>query len=229
MIAVDQLLLVGIEQDRLSVVVRGLAVVGAAVLGGFGTGAIVQGIAKLMSGTRVPTVPLQLIRVLAALATGWIVFLVIAGHGGSGLGGNGGDGLLPGGGAGSASSSESKSKESSRSYASSAPRYDPEATSIDVDVLETALVEKKLGHQGVEKRKFFRVEGSPELLSRAELEKELIRLRSQMPKLDHVNLRRQGDASSSSSPLITGLVQWGKDEWDDKKPLTFDTSRLDAP
>ena len=84
---IDWAPLLAVDTERFGIIVRGLAVVGSGVLGGFGIGLLLQGAAKLMTGQKVPRMPLQLVRVLGAVTTGWAAFLLLSGSGGSGFGG----------------------------------------------------------------------------------------------------------------------------------------------
>jgi hypothetical protein len=193
------------DSDRLGVVARGLAVVGGAVIGGFLVGLIAQGVAKLLGAQKIPRPALHIIRLLAAVATGWIMVLIMLNPGGSGFGGPGGDGILPGGrgsGTGSKSSSAGESAVASTSSpSSSSPRYDPDAHVIDVDLLD---VEKPSD------KKLFRIKGTEKRLTADELREEIPRIKEKMPKLDTLNLIPVGNKyPGEPSPLIQGLKQWG--------------------
>jgi len=199
-----------VDTERLGIVVRGLAVVGGAVLGGFGVGAAVQGGAKLLSGQKVPRGALQMIRALAALATGWIAFLIIAGSGGSGLGGPGGDGFLPGGDGSGKSSAKGSPSESvasgSPSSSSESPTYNPDAHTLDVELLDVK--------DPIKQKRVFRIKGTKEALTDEELVGKLRGLREQqMPKLDTVNLEPVGkDYPSEFAPMIQNLKQLAGEE-----------------
>jgi hypothetical protein len=82
-------------------VVRLLAVVGGAAIGGFVTGFLTQAIVRGYTGQHVPRWVLWTLRILGAVAMGWLVYLLVLGHGGplwgsGGGGGNGKDGGGPG-------------------------------------------------------------------------------------------------------------------------------------
>jgi hypothetical protein len=198
-----------VDAERLGIVVRGLAVVGGAVLGGFGIGALVQVGAKLLSGQTVPRPALHMIRALAALATGWIAFLLIAGTGGSGLGGPGGDGILPGGaGSGSQAAHSSSSEPASVSSSSSvsSPHYSPETHELYVELLKV--------DRSSDRRDVFQIKDTSQRLTFDELKKKLGELRNHdIPKLDTVYLERQGsETPSEASAVIQKLKQWGEQE-----------------
>ncbi len=203
-----------VDTERFGIVVRGLAVVGSGVLGGFGIGLLLQGIAKLTTGQKVPRMPLQLVRVLGAVTTGWAAFLLMAGSGGSGFGGPGGNGILPGGGEGSGSvaknHSESQSTLSSaasdNSSATASPSYPSDAHVIDVEVLDVT--------DPVNQKEVFRIKGTRRTLSLTDLEDKLGALRKRdMPKLDTVDLKSVGkNPPSEFSGVMQGLKQWADEE-----------------
>jgi hypothetical protein len=200
-----------IDADRIGIVVRGLAVVGSGVLGGFGIGLLLQGAAKLMTGQKVPRTPLQLVRVLGAVTTGWAAFLLMAGSGGSGFGGPGGNGILPGGGEGSGSETRSHSASESSvasdtSSAAGSPSYPADAHVIQVEVLDVT--------DPVNQTEVFRIKDTKRSLSLADLKDKLSNLRKKdMPKLDTVDLKSVGkNPPSEFSGVMQGLKQWADDE-----------------
>jgi len=68
---------------------RGLAVIGAAALGGFGAGLIVQISARLTTTRQVPRPVLRIIRLLGAITCGLLVAYALFHSGGPGGGGSG--------------------------------------------------------------------------------------------------------------------------------------------
>jgi len=68
---------------------RGLAVIGAAALGGFGAGLVVQISARLTTTRQAPRPVLRLIRILGAIACGLLVAFALFHAGGPGGGGSG--------------------------------------------------------------------------------------------------------------------------------------------
>ena len=71
---------------------RGLAVVGAAALGGFGAGLILQIATRLTTTRQVPRPVLRLIRILGAITCGLLVAFALFHAGGPGGGGSGSGG-----------------------------------------------------------------------------------------------------------------------------------------
>jgi hypothetical protein len=84
------LLWLAMPMDNLSYwLLCGLAVIGAAALGGFGAGLIVQLSARLMTTRRVPRPVLRLVRLLGAITCGLLVAMALFRSGGPGGGGTG--------------------------------------------------------------------------------------------------------------------------------------------
>jgi hypothetical protein len=208
---IDWTPVLAVDTERFGIVVRGLAVVGSGVLGGFGIGLLLQGAAKLTTGQKVPRMPLQLVRVLGAVTTGWAAFLLMGGSGGSGFGGPGGNGILPGGGEGSGSVAKNHSETQSsvaseNSSATGSPSYPPDAHVIDVEILDVT--------DQVNQREVFRIKGTKRSLSLTDLEEKLGALRKRdMPKLDTVDLKSVGkNPPSEFSGVIQDLKIWADNE-----------------
>src|SRR5258708_13951000 len=72
--------------------VRILAIVGGAAVGGFVTGFLTQAIVRGYTGQKVPRWVVWTLRILGGVAMGWLVYLIVYGHGGSLFGGFGGGG-----------------------------------------------------------------------------------------------------------------------------------------
>jgi hypothetical protein len=119
-------------------VLRVLAVVGGAAVGGFGAGLITQGLSRLLTTRPVPRVPLLIIRLLGAVVCGWLVFLLVFGGGLGGLGGGGGWSLFGGGGPGGGSGKESPPAATGRAGGTgrdTGKRLSGEGLTLEVEVL----------------------------------------------------------------------------------------------
>src|SRR5436305_7925867 len=80
--------------------IRVLAIIGGAAIGAFVTGFLTQAIVRGYTGQKVPRWVVWTLRVLGGFAMGWLVYLIVYGHGGSlfgGFGGGGGPGKDGGG------------------------------------------------------------------------------------------------------------------------------------
>jgi hypothetical protein len=83
--------------------IRILAIIGGGAIGGFVTGFLTQAIVRGYTGQKVPRWVVWTLRLLGGVAMGWLVYLIVYGHGGSLFGGFGGgsgldkDGGGPGG------------------------------------------------------------------------------------------------------------------------------------
>jgi hypothetical protein len=87
-------------------VLRVLAVAGAAAVGGLVLGLVTQGLSRMLTTRPVPRVPLNIIRVLGAVVCGWLAYLLVFGMGLGGLGGGGGSSLFGGAGSGGGTGKE---------------------------------------------------------------------------------------------------------------------------
>ncbi len=71
-------------------VIRLLAIIGGAAVGAFLTGFITQAIVRGYTGQKVPTWVVWTLRILGGVTLGWLVYLLVYGHGGGLFGGLGG-------------------------------------------------------------------------------------------------------------------------------------------
>ena len=95
-----------------SLLVKMLAIVGGAALGAVAAGLLIQALARLLGGQKVPRGGLIVIRLLGAVTAGWLVALLVLGGSGSGMGGTGGWSLFgTGDGKGAAEKADAKTKD----------------------------------------------------------------------------------------------------------------------
>jgi hypothetical protein len=180
-------------------VIRALAVAGAAAVGFFAVGGLTQLLSRAMTTYSMPRVPLNIIRVLGAIAFGLLAWALLF-H--TGEGGSGGGGLWPFGGGGgtgkggepAATQRESPTKrgETGRDSARS------ERTGLKIVVVGSNPV-------------VYRVEGSPDLpLDR--LKEFLLERKKATPplqKLDIVVYKEDGPVPDGAP--VTALVDWARD------------------
>jgi hypothetical protein len=145
-------------------VMRGLAVAGGAAVGGFGTGFLMQLIARLTVARPLPKPVLNILRVLGAIVAGCLVWMWVFGSGGAGFGFGGGGFGMGGhetgvGGAGRGQNIES-AKETLPTNGTDAPAG-PEVLRVEV-----------LGDRPDERTHFYRLESGN---SRARLTLEELR------------------------------------------------------
>src|SRR5438105_4635659 len=82
--------------DLGDMIVRWLAVLGAAALGAFLAGLVLKVLVRFVTSRPVPALPRNVIRLLGAVALGWAMYMLVFGPGGPGfgLGSGGGCGLF---------------------------------------------------------------------------------------------------------------------------------------
>jgi len=123
-----------IVEPTLNVVIKGFAIVGAAVLGGLAIGLFVQLLVRLFSGQRLPKVPLTLVRLLGGVTCGLLAGWWLFGPGGSGFGFPGGGGSGSGTGTlGAVSGKDTPAKDDTVKHPGSVPSEGP--PSIEVEIL----------------------------------------------------------------------------------------------
>jgi hypothetical protein len=202
--------------DAAGFVVKVLAVVGGAVLGGLLIGLFSQLLVKAFTGKSLPRFPLLMLRVLGGILVGWLVALFVFGGGGSGLGGLGGWGFGTGKGGGEAKDSEVK-KDSSPKDA--APPKDagsgtaPERV-LRVEVLTDPAVEKALGKEGVERKRFYRIEGTEgnDLLTLDALKEKVRERLKKQPPLERLDVVTREDSPDKDVPRVAELRRWAEDQ-----------------
>jgi hypothetical protein len=169
-----------------------LAVLGAAFLGGFLIGLLVQALARLLSGQKIPPPFLQLIRLLAAVATGLLVWVLIKGDGGPNWGGGaGGNGQSKSGGSGNESDSSTTGSSSlinasNSSENNSATSSSPSAATVDKTKkqLDVMLLEDNADGVGSQasgaKDRLFQIDRSQKPQTSDELKDALLKLRGKL-------------------------------------------------
>jgi hypothetical protein len=168
--------------------IRLLAVVGGAALGAGALGAAVRFVGKRLGAREGPPRRLfALVRLLAAVAAGWVVWLFVFGTGGPRLGGPGGFGS--GGGTGPP--------------AAEGPAPAPQRAAATRD---QNLVVIMRGGDRLEDGRFYRVEGESAARTLGEL-KELIRKR-QAEGLSEIEIRVYDTSVASGHAAVADLRDW---------------------
>jgi hypothetical protein len=85
-------LVIALAMPSMDDIIRVFAIVGGAAVGAFVTGFLTQTIIKSYTGQKVPLFVVNILRLLGGVALGWLVYLIVFGHGGSLFGGFGGGG-----------------------------------------------------------------------------------------------------------------------------------------
>jgi hypothetical protein len=195
--------------DVVGLVVKGLAVVGGAVLGGLLTGLLVQLLVKALTRQKLPRYPLLAFRLLGAVVAGWLVALFVFGGGGFGLGGLGGWGLGPREQKGAAAQKDGSDSAKDR------PRDKGPGSAAEgvlrVEVLTDPAAEKVLGKAGVEKQRFYRIEGAEanDLLTLDEMKKKI---RERLPGLQRLDIVTREDSPDKDARRVAELRQWAEDQ-----------------
>jgi hypothetical protein len=185
--------LLGLYAGPLDWVVRLLAVVGGAALGGFGIGFLVRLAGRFLGARTVPRTMLNLVRLLAAVVAGWVVWLLVFGTGGAGIGGPGGSSIggAPGSGKGTAPD------------AARAPQ--PEPAERAGGTLPIVI----LGGTQVREGRFYEVPGEKEPLTLSAL-KEVLKTRQQAGNLRRIEIVIYGSSVYKESEAVTALEDWAR-------------------
>jgi hypothetical protein len=197
---------------------RILAVVGAAAVGGFGAGLILQLSAKFLAAQKVPRPILQGVRVLGALTLGLLVgyFLLHSGGsgGGWGLGGGSGRGL---GTDGNDKKAENHDKDSTYDKDRRKPAELAKGeTTVQIEVLQDPT---KGGRH-------YRVLGESKLWTFDELKEMLVERSKQETPMERMVSVVYEDSPDSNTPIVRNLRELATEN-----KLTFDISerRGNAP
>jgi hypothetical protein len=200
-------------------VVKVLAVAGGVLVGGLGSGLLLQLLVRMTTALRVPKWVVQVVRVLGAVAGGWIVALFVFGSGtGTGMGWGGGtgtgkEGTGPGTGVGASAREEPATGDTAPERGTA--RTTPEKT-LRVEV----LVDRR------ENTTAFRPEGQAELLGLDGLEKYVRTRREQNPALRRLELVLYLNSPDRDSGPVKELLAWARREG---LETSIDTPAVNAP
>jgi hypothetical protein len=180
-------------------VLRILAVVGGAALGGFAVGLITQGLSRMLTTRPVPRVPLLIVRLLGAIVCGWVVFLLVFGGGLGGLGGGGGWSLF-GGGGGPGGGSGKESRPSATGQSGGTGRDSGKAPSTAGLTLEVEVLPR---------RDAYRVQlpgGGSREFDFEGLKAYLLAQKRATPPV--TGIRVSPGESDPSAPAVTRIIDW---------------------
>lgn len=180
-------------------VIKLLAVIGGAVLGGLLLGVVAQLLIKLTTRKPAPRFAKNLVRVLGGVAVGLLVYAFVFGTGGGGLGGLGW-GL--GGGTGSTghgSASHSGPEGTHQGRPQSAPATQPERAQV--------LTIEMLGGARVKDNRFYLIEGEKEPANLDEVHKTLKQRLQAQPPLKAIDIIIRPDSVSERDPAVNKLRQ----------------------
>jgi hypothetical protein len=189
---------------------KGLAVLGGAVVGGFLVGLLVRFLVKALSAQKVPPKIMLIVRLLGAVAAGWLVALWVWGGGGPGIGGSGGIGFGGGTGGNKPPATESHKDQVRSDKGENAGREGV----LRVEVLTNLAVEKLLGKEAVRAQRYYHVLSTEEkdLLTLDEL-KEIIRKRAkEQPPPRRLDIVTGPESPVPELPRVNDLTRWAKDQ-----------------
>ena len=181
-----------------------LAVAGAAAVGGLTIGLITQGLSRLLTTRPVPRTPLQIIRVLGAIVSGWLLWmLLISGFGG---GGGSGSGWWPFGGAGSGPAGTSGKESTSTAISSRGDTGPRETGRLSPPTGRTLQIEVLPRFPAI-----YRVQtaGGPREFVFEELKAYLLEQKKATPPLTALQVSE--GSSAPDAPAVTSLTQWARD------------------
>jgi hypothetical protein len=210
---------------------RILAVVGGAAIGGLFFGFLAQVLVRLLTAQKLPRIPLNIIRLLGAILSGWLVALVVLGGGGSGFGGPGGPGVGGDTGASKDKPPETNGKEKETPREKDQGK-DGKRGSLQVEVLGNEPLKKIARDAAPDLERRYRTgdEVGAKLLNLAELKEYIKQRLGQEPPLRQLVLVFYKDSPDPEGlRLRQGLLDWvadlkvpGKEE---KVELTFELQR----
>jgi hypothetical protein len=186
-------------QEMTDNLVKILAVVGGAAIGGLGLGFIVQLIVRGWTGQQVPRWAMMTLRVVAGVAAGWLVWFLVFTGGGPGRGP--GPGGWFGTGTGDNKPAETKDKE---------PRKDDDSTrnvnTLEVEVLgEKTLREIDPKHWNPQRRYRLRTGDETSLLRREEVIDYLKKRLPQEPAVKMLIIRLYKDGPAPGTDWVEKL------------------------
>jgi hypothetical protein len=219
------------------VLVRILAVAGAAALGGVLLGLLTQLLVRATTTRKLPPWPLNTVRVLGAVASGWLVALWLFGGGGLGIGGSGGWGLGSGTGRGESdknlAAKDKGGKDKGGKGTDSAPPVAPDE-SLRVEVLgDPALM--RIAGAGFDARHCYRIIGADggKLLTLEEVKGALKQRQRQSPPLRRLVLVLYTDSPEKKVGRVEDLKAWADDlvvrGTKDKLRVDFSEPDAEAP
>ena len=211
----------------IDVVVKILAVVGGAVVGGLGLGLLAQLLARAFSFQKMPPWPLRTVRLLGGGICGWLVALWLFGGGGAGIGGSGGGWFGSGPGKGNDQKTTEVVKKDGEGKKATDDGKAPDTETMRIEVLGRAVLPKG----DIDKERWYRVEteeGS-RLLTFAEVKEAVKRRQQKQPPLRRIAIVLYKDSPERSVPVVSQLIKWASELNDGKMKVDFSQPDADAP
>jgi hypothetical protein len=203
-------------------VLRGLAVAGGATVGGFGTGLLMQLIARLTVAKPLPKPAVNVLRILGALVAGCLVWMWVFGSGGPGFGLGGGGGRFGLGGheTGAGGTGAGKNTDSGMETA----RSDGTDPTVGPGVLRVEV----LGDRPEERERFYRLENSESKtrLTMKELQARINERKTQAPPLQTLVIVLYLDSPDKDKLQVRELQELALDL---KLPFVIVTMNRKAP
>jgi hypothetical protein len=196
---IEHLLAVGPDNRLGDLLVKALAVLGAAALGAFGMGLATQVVSRLIRAKPLPRPVLTTVRLMAAVVAGWLVALMLFHSGGSGWGWGSGSGGIGG------TADEGKDKTSTGDKkAAFVTDKEPDATEDSLRV-EVLVPDKDRSDR------YYRVEEQRRLLSLDEVRQRVTERIRQSPPLKYLNIVIYKNSPDESKQQVRALEDLAKD------------------
>lgn len=209
------------------VVVKVLAVIGAAVLVGFLVGLLAQLLARAFTTQKLPRWVLLLIRLLSSVIAGWCVAVLLFGVGGFGIGGPGGGWFGSGAGKGDGEKITEGVKKNGDAKKTNGGAKVPAAETLRIEVLGRAVLPK----EDIDKEHWYHIdmEEGPRLRTFAEVKEAVKRRQEKQPPLRRIAIVLYNDSPEEHVAIVNQLVTWGRDLNDGKMKVDISKRDADAP
>jgi hypothetical protein len=219
-------IILGLLED-VSGPIKLLAVVGGAVIGAFLVGFLGNFLSRAMTTRKLPPWARNVLRLLGAVAFGWLVALWLFGGGGWGIGGIGGWGIGSGTGRGEHTAQAPGAGPTAPATTPKGSEETPggAAESVRVEILGDSALKKQKPPVDLARR--YRVETAegPRLMNLKEV-KEFIRERRKHEPLRRVVLVLYKDSPDRAVSFVRDLQTWAAEE---KMRVDFQEPDKDAP
>jgi hypothetical protein len=193
-------------------ILKGLAVVGGAAVGGLGSGLLLRLLVRLVVHRPVPRKALLLVRLLGGLALGWAVWIWVSSTGGLGPGWGGWLGTGGGGGQAPVAKTEpGPVAEPIPAPNAVTPKPAPPDSPMNL-VAPNALRIEILGGARVQQERFYLLEGEKEPRTLDEVRKA-IQTRQQepgKPPLKGIVILVYGSSVARDHPAVKNLAKWAE-------------------
>jgi hypothetical protein len=213
-------------------VVKLLAIAGGALVGGLVVAFVTGAAVRAVSTRKMPPWARSVMRLLGAVAGGWLVALWLLGGGGWGIGGIGGRGIGSGSGRGPSSARREGPEVTPSSPATQAAPA-AEGERLTVEVLGDAPLRKLASRKDSNPQRRYRIDRQQkaELLTLREL-KDLIHRRHVDGSLRQVTIVLYNDSPARDVRVVSELRDWAAEDFAqgrDKLQLEYREFDADAP